>query len=91
MRLIFLTREKGARISDTGIPLHKRLVENIAEGTPLLKFAYNKLYNGKLALQYGYATTNEYPVCHLPASYTHIAGECKAHRNLPIRRHTVAC
>jgi RNase P/RNase MRP subunit p30 len=50
-RLILLARDKEVRIFDTGTALHKRLIENPADGTSLLKFAYGQLYNGKLALR----------------------------------------
>jgi len=39
-RLVILARDKGARISATGTALYKRLRENPADGTSLLKFAY---------------------------------------------------
>jgi hypothetical protein len=57
MRLILVARDKGARISDTGTALQKRLMENPTDGTSLLKFAYGQLYNGKLALRHGHAPT----------------------------------
>ncbi len=31
------------------------------------------------------------PICHRPDSCTHIAGGCKAHKNLAINRHNAAC
>ena len=68
-----------------------RLAENPAEGTSLLKITYGQLYNGKLAYRYGHITTNECPLCNLPDSCTHTAGESKAHKNLTISRHNAAC
>jgi len=90
-RLILLAKYKGARIAETGTALHIRLVENPAGGTNLLKFAYDQLYNGKLALRYRHVPTHECPLCHLPDSCTHIAGKFKAHKNLTISRHNAAC
>jgi hypothetical protein len=61
------------------------------EGTPLLKFIYGHLYNGKLAKRYEHAPTDECPLCHHPDSCTRIAGERDAHKNLSINRHNAAC
>jgi len=91
MRLILLAKAKGAGTTETCKALQKKLVENPSEGTRILKFAYEKLYNGKLAYRYGHATTDKCPLCHLPDSCTHIAGVCKAHKNLNISRHNAAC
>ena len=90
MRLILLAKKKGVGIAETGKAIHIRLVESLTEGTHLLKIAYGQLYNDKLAYRYGHATTDECPLCHLSDSCTHIAGECKAHKNLTITRHNAA-
>jgi len=57
-----------------GQALHKKLTHCPREGTSLLKFIYEQLYNDKLAMRYGHALTNECPLCHMPDSRTHIAG-----------------
>ena len=67
------------------------MAEKPTEATNLLKLAYGKLYNGKLAYRYGHAATDECTLCHLPDACTHIAEECKAHKNLTINRHNAAC
>ena len=56
-----------------------------------LKIAFGQLYNGKLALRYGHALTDECPLCHLLDSCTHITGERKALKNLTISHHNAAC
>ena len=90
-RLILRAKTQGANIAPTGTSLHSRLRENAKEGTNILKFIHGQLYNGKLAKRYGHAPTDESPLCHLPYSCTHIASECKAHKNLSINRHNAAC
>jgi hypothetical protein len=77
MRLILQARTQGANTATTGTTLHIRLRENANEGSHILKFIYGRLYNGKLAKLYGYVPTDECLLCHIPDSYTHIAGECK--------------
>ena len=57
----------------------------------LFKFIYEELYNGKLAMRYGHALTNECPLCHMPDSCTHIVGECPDHEVLRISYHNAAC
>jgi hypothetical protein len=74
-----------------GQVLHKKLTHSPWEGTSLLKFLYGQLYNGKLALRYGHAPTDEYPLCHMPDSCIHIAGGCPIHEALRISRHNAAC
>jgi hypothetical protein len=90
-RLIFQAKEQGATTATTGTAIHTRLRENSKEGTYLLKFIHGQLYNGKLAKRYGHAPTDECPLCHRPDSCTHIARECKFHKNLTISRHNAAC
>ena len=90
-RIILQAKTTGANTASTGIALHTRLRDNPKEGTNLLKFIYGQLYNGKLAKLYGHAPSDECPLCHLPDSCTHIAGDCKAHKNLTISRHNAAC
>ena len=90
-RIITHATQQGANLATTGTALHVRLQENSKEGTKLLKFIHGQLYNGKLAKRYGHAPTDERPLCHRPDSCTHIAGECKAHKNLAISRHNAAC
>jgi len=75
MRLILLAKENGVDIAEIGKAPHKRLVENLAEETKLLKFEYGQLYNDKLAYRYGHATTDECPLYHFPDSCIHVAGE----------------
>ena len=84
-------KAQGARVAYTGVSLHTRLRESPKEGSTILKFVHGQLYNGKLAKLYGHAPTDECPLCHLPESCTHIAGECKFHKNLSISRHNAAC
>jgi len=91
MRLIIHAKKQGASIATTGTALHVRLQENSKKGTKLLKFIHGQPYNGKLAKRYGHAPTDECPLCHRPDLCTHIAGECKAHKNLSIIRHNAVC
>jgi predicted outer membrane repeat protein len=91
IRLVLKAKVQGARIDSTGDSLHTRLRENPREGSTLLKFINGQLYNGKLAKLYGHAPTDECPLCYLPDSCTHSAGECKFHKNLSISRHNAAC
>jgi len=90
-RLILQAKTQGANTATTGMALHARLRENSKEGTSLLKLIHGQLSNGKLANRYGHALTDECLLCHRPDSCTHIAGECKAHKNLSISRHNTAC
>ena len=90
-RLIQQARTQGANTATTEASLHTRLRKNAKEGTNLLKFIHGQLYNGKLAERYGHAPTDECLLCHRPDSCTHIACECKAHKNLSISRHIAAC
>ena len=74
-RLIIANKEKGARTKTVGQALHKKFTHSPCEGTSLLKFIYGQLYNGTLVMRYGHAPTDECPLCHMPDSCTHIAGE----------------
>ena len=91
MRLTLQSRTQGANTATTGASLHTRLRDNTNEGTSLLKFINGQLYNVKLAKRYGHAPMDKCPLCHRPDSFTHIAGECKAFKNLSISRHNAAC
>ena len=42
-------------------------------------------------MRYGHAPTDERPLCHMPDSCTHIAGEFPDHDALRISRHNAAC
>jgi len=44
-----------------------------------------------LALRYGHAKTYEWPLCHMPDSCIHFAGECPDHKALLISRYNAAC
>ena len=89
-RLIIANTEKGARMKTVDQALDTKLTHSPWEGTSLLKFIYGQLYNGKFAMRYGHALTDECPLCHMPDSYTHIAGECPNHEALRISRHNAA-
>ena len=41
-------------------------------------------------MRYGHALTDECPLCHMPDSCTHIAGECPDHEALRVSRHNAA-
>ena len=90
-RLLVANKLKGARLQTVGRAIHRKLTTNATEGTTLIKFLYGQLYNGKLAKRYGHAPTDERPLCHMPDSCTHIAGECPYHEALRIGRHNAAC
>jgi len=90
-RLIVANKEKGARTKAVGQALHKKLTHSPWVGTTLLKFIYGQLYDGKLALRYGHAPTDECMLCHIPDSCTHIAGECPDHEALRNSHHNTAC
>jgi hypothetical protein len=42
-------------------------------------------------MRYGHAPTDECPLCHMPESCTHIAGECPDQEALRISRDDAAC
>ena len=90
-RLIVASKEKGARTKKLGQAHHNKVTHSPREGTALIKFLYGQLYNGKLALRYGHAPTDECPLCHKPDSCTYIAGECPDHEAMRISRHNAAC
>jgi len=90
-RLILQARTHGANTTITRTTLHNRLRVNAKDGSYILKFIYGQLYNDKLAKRYGHTPTDECPLCHLPDSCTHIAGECKYHKSLSISHHNAAC
>jgi hypothetical protein len=90
-RLIVTNKEKGAHTKTVEQALHKKLTHSQWEGTSLLKFIYGQLYNGKLAMRYGHALTNECPLCHMPDSCTHIFGEYRDNEALRISRHNATC
>jgi hypothetical protein len=56
------TKDKGARTKTVGQALHKKLAHSPWEGIILLKFIYGQMYNGKLAMRYGHALIDEYPL-----------------------------
>jgi hypothetical protein len=90
-RLVVANKEKGARTKTVGQALHKKFTHSPWEGTSFLKFIYGQLNNGKLAMRYGHSPTDECPLCHMPDSCTHIAGECLNHEALRISRHNAVC
>ena len=90
-RLILKNIEVGTNTQSVGKAIHRRPTANAWEGTALLKFIYDQLYNGKFGKRYDHAPTNECPLCHKPDSCTHIAGECSYHKALTISRHNAAC
>jgi hypothetical protein len=90
-RLIFANKEKRDRIKVAVHVLHIRLVPNSIEGTNLLKFIYDQLYNGKPVYRHVHAPTDECPLYYSPDPCTHIAGECPDHEAHRINRHHAAC
>ena len=90
-RLILNAKARGARTANVGTALHSRIRNSPSEGITILKFIYGQLYNGKLAHRYGLAPTDACPLCGLPDSCTHIAGQCSHHTNHIISRHNAAC
>jgi hypothetical protein len=90
-RLILTAKSRGARTAIVGTALHARMRSSASEGITILKFLYGQLYNGKLAYRYGLAPTDACPLCGLPDSCTHIAGQCSHHNNHIISRHNAAC
>jgi hypothetical protein len=75
-RLILTAKARGARTASVGTALHSRIRNSPSKGITILKFLYGQLYNGKLASRYGLAPTDACPLCGLPDSCTHIAGQC---------------
>ena len=74
-RLILNAKARGARTANVGTALHSHIRNSPSEGITILKFIYGQLYNGKLAYRYGLAPTDACPLCGLPDSCTHIAGQ----------------
>ena len=91
IRLILKAKDQGARTKTVGTALHSYIRKSPKDGITILKFLYGQLYNGKLAYIYKLAPTDACPLCGLPVSCTHIAGECKSYNNQSISRHNVAC
>ncbi len=90
-RLLVANKLKGARLQMVGRAMHKNLNTTPMEGTNIRKFIYGQLYNGKIAMRYGHAPTDECPLCRRPDSRTPVAGECPNHEGLRIGRHNAAC
>jgi hypothetical protein len=90
-RLIVKAKAQRARKNTVGtaIPFHIR--KSPKDGITLLKCIYGQLYNGKLAYRYKLAPTDACPLCELPDSCTHIAGEYKTHNNQLFRIHNATC
>jgi ribonuclease HI len=90
-RLLVANKLKGGRLQMINRAIHKKLNSTPMEGTSILKFIYGQLYNGKIAMRYGHALADEFPLCRRPDSCTHIAGECPNNEGLRIGRHNAAC
>jgi hypothetical protein len=90
-RLITNAKTQGARTNIVGTALHSLIRNSPREGITILKFVYGQLYNGKLAYRYKHAPTDACPLCGLPDSCTHIAGQCNTHNDQFISRHNAAC
>ncbi len=89
-RLILLARDKGARTKHAGVGINRCLRSNHKKGTTSLKFAWEQLFNGKVAQRYGQASTDACSRCALPVSCTHIVGECKENKTNCMSRHNAA-
>ena len=74
-----------------GTALHDYIRKSPKDDITILKFLYRQLYNVKLAYKYKLAPIDVCPLCGLPDSCTHIAGECKSHNNPSISRHNASC
>ena len=90
-RLLVASSEGGTRTAQVGKTMNTRLNKPGAGGTTILKFLHGQLYNGKLAYRYGHAPTDACPLCGLPDSCTHIAGECRFQKDHIISKHNAAC
>jgi hypothetical protein len=84
-------KARGARTANVDTALHSHIRNSSNEGITILKFIYGQLYNGKLAYKYGLAPTYACPLCGLPDSCTHIAGQFSHHTNHIISKHNAAC
>ncbi len=91
IRLITNAKTQGARTNTVGKALHSLIKNSQRKGITILKFIYGQLYNGKLAFRNKHAPTDACPLCGLPYSCTHIAGQCKTHNDQLISRHNAAC
>ena len=90
-RLLLRAIAGGARTAAVGQALHSRISRNPKEGVDILKYLHGQYYTGKQAMRYGHAPTDACPLCGLPDSCTHIAGECPAHTIQIISKHNAAC
>jgi hypothetical protein len=90
-RLITNAKTQGAQTNIVGTALHSLIRNSQREGITIFKFIYGQLYNGKLAFRYKHAPTDACPLCGLPDSCTHIAGQCNTHNDQLISRHNAAC
>jgi hypothetical protein len=75
-RLIRKAKDQGARTKTVGTALRFYMRKSPKDGITILEFLSGKLYNGKLAYRYKLAPVDACPLCGLPDSCTHIAGEC---------------
>jgi len=90
-RLILKNIEVVTNTQTVGKAIHRWLTTIPWEGKTLIKFVYGQLFNGKLAKRFGQAPTDASPLCHKPASCTHIEAECVYHKALTIGRHNATC
>ena len=89
--LILKAKAQGARTSTVGTAMHSYIRSSPKEGITILKFLYGQLYNGKLAHRYKQAPTDACPLCGMPDSCTHTAGQGKVHVDHIISKHNAAC
>ena len=90
-RLLLRAITNGARTAQVGKGIHSRINRKPGDGITLLKFLHGQYYTGKLAYRYGHAPSDACPLCGLPDSCTHVAGECPAHASRIISKHNAAC
>ena len=90
-RLLLRAITNGARTAQVGKGIHSRINHKPRDGIALLKFLHGQYYTGKLAYRYGHAPSDACPLCVLPDSCTHVAGECPAHASQIISKHNAAC
>jgi len=77
IRFIPKGKHQGARTKTVGTALHYYIRKSPKDGITILTCLYGQLYNGTLAYIYKLAPTDAYPLCGLPDSCTHIAGEAR--------------